>query len=130
MASDSAVVRSTLLPAPREEVWRALTEPRELAEWLADVEDLDLEEGGRAVFALPDGEVRDVVFDAVEPERRLAFRWQADGEDASSVELTLEEAAPGTRLTVVERPAVEGPTALVWGGRLASLRRSLLLVAA
>jgi uncharacterized protein YndB with AHSA1/START domain len=130
MASDTAVVRSTLLPAPREEVWRALTEPERLAEWLAEVDELELEEGGRAVLALPGGELRDVVFDAVEPERRLAFRWAADGEDASSVELTLDEADPGTRLTVVERASPGGPTALAWGGRLASLRSSLALVAA
>ena len=50
--------KEIVLPAPREDVWEALTEP----------------------------------------ERRLAFEWDDEGE----VEFTLDDDADGTRLTVVE----------------------------
>ena len=40
--------REIILPAPREEVWDALTEPDRLADWFANDVDLDLRPGGGA----------------------------------------------------------------------------------
>src|SRR5439155_475069 len=40
--------REIVLPAPREEVWEALTEPERLADWFANDVDLDLRPRGGA----------------------------------------------------------------------------------
>ena len=56
--------------------------------------------GGGASFRWDNGEERHAVVEEVEPEERLALRWD-DGEPGE-VEFTLADADAGTRLTVVE----------------------------
>jgi uncharacterized protein YndB with AHSA1/START domain len=90
--------REIVLPATREDVWEALTEPERLEDWFANDVELDLRPGGGATFRWSNGEERQATVIEVEPERRLAFAWEDDGE----VEFTLEDDADGTRLTVVE----------------------------
>jgi uncharacterized protein YndB with AHSA1/START domain len=90
--------REIVLDAPREEVWEALTDPERLAEWFANDVELDLRPGGGARFRWSNGEERRATVTEVEPEERLAFAWDDDGE----VELTLADDEDGTRLTVVE----------------------------
>lgn len=93
--------REIVLPAPREEVWEALTDPERLADWFANDVDLDLRPGGRAGFRWSNGEERTAVVTEVEPEERLAFAWDGDGE-AGDVSFTLADDEGGTRLTVEE----------------------------
>ncbi len=50
--------REIVLPAPREDVWEALTEPERLADWFANDVDLDLRPGGGASFRWSNGETR------------------------------------------------------------------------
>ena len=90
--------REIVLPAPRDEVWEALTEPARLADWFANDVDLDLRPGGGASFRWSNGEERTATVTEVEPERRLAFEWDDEGQ----VEFTLTTTPTGTRLTVVE----------------------------
>ena len=90
--------REIVLPAPREEVWEALTDPERLADWFANDVDFDLRPGGGASFRWSNGEERTATVTEVEPERRLAFEWDDEGE----VEFTLDDDVDGTRLTVVE----------------------------
>jgi uncharacterized protein YndB with AHSA1/START domain len=99
--------REIVLPAPRDEVWEALTDPERLADWFANDVDLDLRPGGGASFRWSNGEERTATLTEVEPERRLAFEWDDEGE----VEFTLDDDLDGTRLTVVET-APEWTTAL------------------
>jgi uncharacterized protein YndB with AHSA1/START domain len=81
---------------PIEDVWRAVTEPGELAHWFpAEVTVDDLRPGGRMSFAFPDdafppsdGEIKEC-----EPPRRFAFDW---GEEHLRFEL--EPIAEGTLL--------------------------------
>ncbi len=87
-----------MLPAGRDEVWAALTDPRRLEEWFANDVELDLRPGGEAWFRWGNGESRHATVTEVEPEERLAFEWDGEGE----VEFTLDDDADGTRLTVVE----------------------------
>jgi uncharacterized protein YndB with AHSA1/START domain len=94
------VTREIVLPAPREEVWDALTDPGRLEEWFANEVELELRPGGGASFRWDNGEERHAVVEDVEPERRFALRWD-DGEPGE-VEFTLADADAGTRLTVVE----------------------------
>ena len=90
--------REIILPAPREEVWDALTEPDRLADWFANDVDLDLRPGGGASFRWSNGESRTATVTEVDPERRLAFEWDDEG----VVAFTLDDDPDGTRLTVVE----------------------------
>jgi uncharacterized protein YndB with AHSA1/START domain len=90
--------REIVLPAPREDVWDALTDPDRLAEWFANDVDFDLRPGGGASFRWSNGEERSATVTEVEPERRLAFEWDDEGE----VQFTLDDDVDGTRLTVVE----------------------------
>ena len=99
--------KEIVLPAPREEVWAALTDPERLADWFANEVALHLRPGGGAHFRWGNGEERHATVTEVEPEERLAFEWADEGE----VEFTLEDDADGTRLTVVE-------TAPAWSSAL------------
>jgi uncharacterized protein YndB with AHSA1/START domain len=121
------VERDTLIEASPEEVWEAITDGDRLEEWMAEEVELDPVEGGDASFRTEDGE-RSGTVQTVEEHERFAFTWSRPGEDESVVEFTIEAVPYGTRLTVVETPI--GPTAIAageWNGRMARLRRSLLL---
>jgi uncharacterized protein YndB with AHSA1/START domain len=105
------VTREVVMPATTEEVWEALTDPAELAEWFANEVELEPEPGGEGVFRWETGEVRRARVDEVEVGRRLAFRWSAEDspEEETEVAFTLEEVPEGTRVTVTE--SAPGPQA-------------------
>jgi uncharacterized protein YndB with AHSA1/START domain len=90
--------REIVLPASREDVWEALTDPDRLADWFANDVDFDLRPGGDVSFRWSNGEERTATVTEVDPERRLAFEWDDEGE----VEFTLDDDVDGTRLTVIE----------------------------
>ena len=90
--------KEIVLPAEREEVWSALTDPRRLEDWFANNVELDLRPGGEAWFRWGNGESRRATVTEVEPGERLAFEWDGEGD----VEFTLADDVDGTRLTVVE----------------------------
>jgi uncharacterized protein YndB with AHSA1/START domain len=95
--------KEIVLPAAREEVWEALTDPGRLEDWFANSVELDLRPGGGASFRWGNGEERHATFTEVDPDRRLAFAWDGEGlEDGGEVAFTLDDVADGTRLTVVE----------------------------
>jgi len=99
-------MRKTLtIAAPRERVWRALTEAGELLRWFPDeVAEVDLRPGGSFRLEWASGEGDTGVFDEIDPPARLVFRWCHDGtEHRLRVEITLEEVPEGTRLVLVER---------------------------
>ena len=90
--------KEIVLPATREDVWEALTEPERLEDWFANEVEVDLQPGGDVSFRWSNGEERRATVTEVEPERRLAFEWDDEGE----VEFTLDDDVDGTRLVVVE----------------------------
>jgi uncharacterized protein YndB with AHSA1/START domain len=90
--------REIVLPAPRAAVWEALTDAERLEDWFANDVDFDLRPGGGASFRWSNGEERTATVTEVDPERRLAFEWDDEGE----VEFTLDDDGDGTRLTVTE----------------------------
>ena len=115
------ITRSVELDASADDVWRALTEPELLADWL-DVVELDIRPGGDGLIVERDGAVRRARVDEVEPARRLALCWwPEDGSGpASTVELDLEETPSGTRVVVTETVATASASAradLRWGVR-------------
>ncbi|HEX3622981.1 MAG TPA: SRPBCC domain-containing protein [Acidimicrobiales bacterium] len=101
---ETRVTRSVELDAPADDVWRALTEPELLGDWLGSVVELDVRPGGDGIIVEPDGAVRRARVDEVEPARRLALRWwPEDGSGPQSkVELDLEATPEGTRVVVTE----------------------------
>ena len=88
-----------------EKVWRALTDPILLAEWLLPVIDLNLEPGAKFTFKTQpypgwDGMVHCRTLE-VEPRKKLSYTWVAAGID-SVVTFTLTPIASGTRLSLVQ----------------------------
>jgi len=93
------------LPHPPEKVWRALTDPTLLAEWLLPVLDLQLEPGAAFTFktqAYPgwDGTVN-CRFLEIEPNRKLSYAWTVPFLD-TVVTFTLTPTGSGTRLSLVQ----------------------------
>jgi len=93
------------LPHAPAKVWRALTEPALLAEWLLPVSDLQLQPGAEFTFRrdpLPgwDGVVNCRVIE-IESQRKLSYAWVV-GEMNTVVVFTLSPTPQGTRLTLVQ----------------------------
>lgn len=93
------------LPHPPQKVWRALTDPTLLAEWLLPVVGLGLEPGTEFTFQAPpqpgwDGTVRCRTLAADEP-RSLSYAWVVgDVEIDTVVTFTLTPTASGTLLSL------------------------------
>ncbi|MHB1298852.1 MAG: SRPBCC family protein [Gemmatimonadaceae bacterium] len=88
-----------------EKVWRALTDPVLLAEWLLPVFDLALEPGAAFTFQAPPQRGWDGVvncrFLEIEAQRKLSYAWVV-GDMDNVVTFTLTPSASGTRLTLVQ----------------------------
>lgn len=111
MESSDRIEQVITLPLPRERIWLALTKPDQLSIWLANKVDIDLRPGGAALFNWGEDDRTPAVVEAVEPPRRLAFRWHPYKSDQSRpveplpgtlVEFILDEVGEGTRLTLRE----------------------------
>jgi uncharacterized protein YndB with AHSA1/START domain len=93
------------LPHAPEKVWRALTDPALLAEWLLPVVDLQLEPGKAFTFKTQpypgwDGTV-DCRFVEIEAHRKLSYTWDVPFLK-TVVTFTLTPTASGTRLSLVQ----------------------------
>lgn len=93
------------LPHPPEKVWRALTDPALLAEWLLPAVGFRLEPGAAFTFqtqAYPgwDGTVQCRLVE-VEPHRTLRYTWSIPFLD-TVVTFTLIPTPSGTRLSIVQ----------------------------
>jgi len=88
-----------------ERVWRALTEPALLTEWLLPVAELELEPGAAFTFktqAYPgwDGIVNCRILE-IDAHKKLSYTWGAGGMD-NIVTFTLTPTASGTHLSLVQ----------------------------
>ena len=127
---DELVERELTVPETAEEVWTSLAEP----EWLGDDATIDLREAGDVRA----GDRIGFVEEAGAP-RRLVFWWSGPGEEATRVEIDLDETDTGTHIRVTEsRPlaildgrdlAIEfggmggsGPMAMAGGSLAGALR--------
>jgi uncharacterized protein YndB with AHSA1/START domain len=110
----SKIEKQILIRAPRERVWRALTNVEEFSKWFgcetvgvfapgARVEMVVIHQGRTIPFH--------VIVEKVEPGRLLSWRWHPgmprpevdySTESPTLVEFFLEDAEHGTLLTVVE----------------------------
>jgi uncharacterized protein YndB with AHSA1/START domain len=120
------IEKEVLLKAPLERVWRAISEADEFGQWFGVRFDGPFVAGTSVTGVITPTTVDDTVAKAqepyagkadswqivaVEPQRRLAFRWHPyeveDGADNSNepttlVEFTLEETVGGVLLRIVE----------------------------
>ena len=93
------------LPHSPQKVWRALTDPVLLTEWLLPVVDLRLEPEAAFRFTAPpqpgwDGTVN-CRFVEIDAQRKLSFTWSVPFLD-TVVTFTLAPTASGTRLSLVQ----------------------------
>ncbi len=90
---------------PPAKVWRALTDPALLAEWLLPTINYELQEGAAFTLQAPpqpgwDGVVN-CEFVEIEVESKLSLRWVVGVLD-TVVTFTLAPTVSGTRLTLVQ----------------------------
>ena len=93
------------LEHPPERVWRALTHPALLAEWLLPVAGLELEQGAAFTFKAPpqpgwDGTVS-CRFLEIEPQEKISWAWVV-GDIDTIVTFSLTPTASGTRVSLVQ----------------------------
>ncbi len=109
------IEKQVLLQATRARVWRALTDSAEFGTWFQCVFTEPFRPGatlrGRLTYPGYEHHTLDVTIEAIEPERRFAFRWHPhavdpavdfSGEPTTLVEFLLEDAPGGVLLRVVE----------------------------
>lgn len=107
------------LAAPVDRIWRAWTDPAQVARWWGpegvhcEGVEIDLRVGGALTIGnrLPDGAVVWIrgVFEVVEPGARLVYTWQMGASPSvERVTVRFEAEGEGTRLVIVhERLADE-----------------------
>jgi uncharacterized protein YndB with AHSA1/START domain len=93
------------LPHPPEKVWRAVTDPALLSQWLLPVVGLSLEPGAEFMFKTEpqpgwDGTVQCRLL-AIEAPRKLSYAWVV-GALNTVVTFTLTPTAQGTHLLLVQ----------------------------
>ena len=104
-ASPESIEFEFQLPHAPAKVWRALTDPALLAEWLLPAIGHRLERGAAFTFQAPpqpewDGTVACRILE-IEAERKLSWSWEAGGVD-TVVTFTLEPSGAGTQLSLVQ----------------------------
>ncbi|HEX8863902.1 MAG TPA: SRPBCC domain-containing protein [Actinomycetes bacterium] len=109
----SVVELETLIAAPLETVWSAVTNPDQLGRWFSDAAEIDLRPGGEGTLTFGSRATNEpatvrVLVESVEPPHRFAFRWDhPDGAQAREgnsllVQFTLTAEDDDTRVRVVE----------------------------
>jgi uncharacterized protein YndB with AHSA1/START domain len=93
------------LPHPPDKVWRALTEPKLLTQWLLPIFDFHLEPGTAFTFKTQpfpgwDGTVNCRILEVV-PNQKISYSWCVPSLD-TVVTFTITPTATGTRLNLVQ----------------------------
>lgn len=96
-AATQSVIVEREIPFPPEKIWRALTQPHLIAEWLME-NDFALNMGHRFSLRANWGSVDCEVLE-IEPEKTLAYTW-GDSRLKSTVTWTLTPTGRGTRLSM------------------------------
>jgi uncharacterized protein YndB with AHSA1/START domain len=125
------VRREILVETDPRHVWEALTNPALLEQWLAEDVDIDPREGGR-IRASDGGGGRTGLVERAEPPRLLVLRWWDEAGFGSTVAITVDAVARGSRVTVVETadwtPVAATMASISWGMRFSALAGAAGLV--
>jgi uncharacterized protein YndB with AHSA1/START domain len=87
------------VPCEVEEAWNHVINPS----WLGDEGELTAVPGSEGWVKSGD-DVRYLVVEEVEEERRLAYRWASFTEEPTRVEIELSPTSKGTRISISESP--------------------------
>jgi uncharacterized protein YndB with AHSA1/START domain len=114
-ANPDRIEKRVFLRAPRARVWRAIADAAEFGAWFRVRLDGSFAEGalvrGKVTYPGYEHLTFEARIERIQPESYLAFRWHPSPEDPHAdtsaepttlVEFRLEEAAGGTRVTIVE----------------------------
>lgn len=112
MSDTKSVIVERELPVPPEKLWRALTQPHLIADWLMQ-NDFAATTGHRFRFTADWGSVDCRVL-TVEENRMLSYSWAAMGLD-SVVTFTLSPTRTGTHLKL-EQTGFKPGMAQAYGG--------------
>jgi uncharacterized protein YndB with AHSA1/START domain len=100
------VERTLDLNAPLDRVWRALTDPEELARWFPDrVDQAEIKPGVEGRFVWEKHGAYAFRLEAVEPPRRLVWQWARDAETSLDEGVT-------TKVEWILEPRSDGGTTL------------------
>jgi uncharacterized protein YndB with AHSA1/START domain len=115
MKTSDRIEKQIVLEAPRTRVWRALTDWKEFSTWFGVKLEGPFQIGraarGRVTAKGYEHVMLDLTVERMEPEKLFSYRWVPHAVDpnvdyskepTTLVEFRLEDAAGGTRLTVVE----------------------------
>lgn len=127
-AAEPPIVESVWIDASPERVFPFFTDEARLTQWLGHAAELEPVRGGRFAVDISDRLVRGSYLE-IEPPRRVVFSWGDAGSaelppGASRVEVELETAAGGTRVTLRHHDlagAVRADHARGWPVKLAAL---------
>ena len=107
MGFPDRIERTLTLSHSPERVWAALTTAEGLGTWFGNSAEVDLRVGGQAKLNWSSGDTATLTIERLEPPRVFGYTWNlyglpADDPRRTYVEFTLEPAADGTKLTMVE----------------------------
>ena len=124
--STDRIEKTTVLRAPIDRVWRAISDSKEFGSWFGMRVDGPFVAGQRVVGRIAptqvdaevarmqaphEGKAFELFVERVEPKRLFSFRWHPNAVDpavdyssepTTLVEFALEEVAGGTKLTITE----------------------------
>jgi uncharacterized protein YndB with AHSA1/START domain len=106
-----SIVREVDLETTLERVWKAISDPERLREWLAEDVAFEPEPGATASFTVDGARRTGWVEEVCRPDEsggaRLVFWWQEGDEPTSRVIIELEPLGNGTRLRIEESRPLE-----------------------
>jgi uncharacterized protein YndB with AHSA1/START domain len=115
MTVTDRIEKTIHLRAPRARVWRAISNAEEFGAWFGVKLEGAFTSGaavrGRITYPGYEHLTMEMVIERIEPERQFAYRWHPyavdpkidySAEPMTLVEFTLEDAADGTLLRIVE----------------------------
>jgi uncharacterized protein YndB with AHSA1/START domain len=117
------VRRAITLDCSAAALWRLVSDPDLLGQWLGREVSLDLRPGGHGTLLDDDDVVRRLRVSEVVDGAALRFAWWEDGDPdgASEVTLTVEGDDAGSRLVVTETAGASASAGVSWDLRLISL---------
>jgi uncharacterized protein YndB with AHSA1/START domain len=92
---DGAVTVSWSFQAPVAAVWRGLTDPALLSQWLGTVIEIDIRAGGSLVIDHGQGQLSRSAVTEAEAPHRLTMTWEFPDEPRSQVTVELRESDEG-----------------------------------
>lgn len=110
-AAGFSVRREIDIDAPREQVWRTVTEPELISQWFGRITLAGSGVGAHGTISWPEQQGVPIRVDVFEPPSVVAYSWcndvgplpeEVDEERSTLFTFTLAETPGGTRLTVVE----------------------------